>query len=109
SELQGLDEVTRTPPPPGVHGGLLLGGNRLPGSQLELLEHQAQWWTARWGGVGTGFFAEAGHQPVQRRAGAELPASLGGVIVHGDRDPGLNGLTLVQSAGRWRRYEHPRR
>ncbi len=107
AELSGLSEVTKTPPPPGIHGGFSLKGNALHHSRLALLEHQPQWWTARWGGIGTHFFADASHQPVQWRTEIALPTTLDAVLVFGEGElpAALSDLKLVQQAGRWRRYE----
>jgi hypothetical protein len=116
-EVEGLDAVIARPPPPGVHGGLLLTDAAPRGAWLALLEHQPQWWTARWGGLGTHFFADASHQVVQLREGVPLPpalrastlapAPLDAALVFGEGElpPELQELTVVQVAGRWRRLE----
>ncbi|MDX2015695.1 MAG: hypothetical protein SFW67_36210 [Myxococcaceae bacterium] len=116
-EVDGLEAVIAAPPPPGVHGGLLVSGAAPPFTRLGLLEHQPQWWTARWGGLGTHLFADAPHQVVQWRAGAVRderlrastlePAALDAVLVHGEGalPDALQSLTVVQTAGRWRRLE----
>jgi hypothetical protein len=117
SEVDGLEVVIAQPPPAGVHGGLLLTPASPPHTRLALLEHLPQWWTARWGGLGTHFFADAAHQPVQWRrhaaapealkASTLAPAPLDAALVYGEGElpPELSGLTVVQTAGRWRRLE----
>ena len=116
-EVDGLEAVIAGPPPPGVHGGFLLAGASPPFTRLGLLEHQPQWWTARWGGLGTHFFADAAHQVVRWREGTPLddrlrastlePAALDAVLVHGAGalPETLRELTVVQTAGQWRRLE----
>jgi hypothetical protein len=116
-QVEGLDAVIASPPPAGVHGGLLLTGAAPPHARLPLLEHQPQWWTARWGGVGTHFFADATHQPVQWRRGLAVspalkastlePAPLDAALVYGEGElpAEVSTLTVVQTAGRWRRLE----
>lgn len=105
----GLAEVTALAPPAGPHGGVSLIGREVPPAKLTLAEHLPEWWTARWGGVGTHFFADADHQAVRRSTAEPLPA-LNGVLVFG---PGplpdaLAGYRVVQQAGAWRRLERPR-
>lgn len=123
AETRGLVELLETPPPPNVvHGGLSLVGLQTPSTRLKVLEHLAQWWTARWGGVGHHFFADADHQPVRFVEGVELPglleptdppvrfAPFGALLVFGDEPlpPGLGGFVEVDRAGAWRRLERAR-
>lgn len=114
SQVDGLAELIQTAPPPGIHGGLALDGVTLPGTRMPLFEHLPQWWTARHGGVGHHFFADADHQPVRFVPGGELPARLDAtatpealahfdaLLVLGD-GPTLPGFIETARAGRWRR------
>jgi hypothetical protein len=116
-EVAGLEALITTPPPGGIHGGLLLTNAAPPHTRLFLLEHQAQWWTARWGGVGTHIFADASHQPVQYRRDPDVPltvrattlepAPLDAVLVYGEGalPPELEAHAVVGTSGRWRRVE----
>lgn len=117
-QIRGLDAVTATPPPPGVHGGLSLAGLTLPGSRIKFLEHLPQWWTARHGGVGTHFFADADHQPVRFVEGkalrglttpeAGLPVGhFSALLVYGEGElpSELAAFRETQRSGMWRRIE----
>jgi hypothetical protein len=117
-QVEGLSELVSRPPLPGAHGGLSLVGPSLPGERLRFLEHLPQWWTATQGGLGHHFFADADHQPVEFRAGRELPALLDvsdaaslaafqALLVYGDGalPPSLAAFHEVERAGRWRRLE----
>jgi hypothetical protein len=117
-ELAGLEELVARPPPPGVHGFLLLDGNRVLGSRIGYLEHMGVWWTATRGGVGHHFFADADHLPVRFRPGQMLPMSLtdasaetlatfSALLVYGEGPlpDTLAGFEETARAGRWRRLE----
>ncbi|MCY1075282.1 hypothetical protein [Archangium lansingense] len=119
-EVEGLETLVASPPPPGVHGYLSLAGNRSRGSRLVYLEHLGQWWTATQGGVGHHFFADADHLPVRFRPGRSLPmwmdassvsveqvAPFNSLLVYGDGSlPGaLAGFEETGRAGSWRRLE----
>ncbi len=73
--VDGLDAMVQTPPK-GRHGYVSLVGREVLGSRQVYLDHLGQWWTARWGGVGHNFFADAEHHPVRFREGVSVPADL---------------------------------
>lgn len=75
--LAGADDVLRAPVPAGPHGYASLLGNQALGSKHIYLEHVGQWRTARLGGVGHNFFADADHHPIHFKPGQRLPMSLG--------------------------------
>ncbi len=75
--LAGAQEVLMEPVPVGVHGYASLWGNQALGSKHIYLEHVGQWRTARLGGVGHNFFADADHHPIHFKEGKALPMSLG--------------------------------
>ncbi|MFZ5445709.1 MAG: hypothetical protein ACOZQL_37295, partial [Myxococcota bacterium] len=116
-EVNGLAEVTARPPPKGgIHGGLSLVGPRTDSLRQPVVEHLPQWWTARHGGLGHHFFADADHQPVRFVEGHELPQHLepdadfsgfSGLLVFGEGPlpEALQGFTVTLEAGRWRRLE----
>lgn len=117
-EVEGLETLVASPPPPGVHGYVSLVGNRSRGSRLVYLEHLGQWWTATQGGVGHHFFADGDHLPVRFHPGVSLPQWMDGnsaeqlapfnaLLVYGEGPlPGtLVGFTETAHVGPWRRLE----
>ncbi|WNG49888.1 hypothetical protein F0U60_41550 [Archangium minus] len=117
-EVEGLETLVASPPPPGVHGYVSLVGHRSQGSRLVYLEHLGQWWTATQGGVGHHFFADGDHLPVRFRPGHSLPQWLDGgsseqlapfsaLLVYGEGPlPGtLAEFEETGRAGAWRRLE----
>jgi hypothetical protein len=88
---------------------LSLSGPRLPGTRLPYLEHFGEWVTARRGGFGMGFFADAPSQPVQRRPGAPPPPEPAALYVHGagPLPAGWERWCLAATAFQWRRFDHP--
>ena len=111
----GLEELTATPGAP-RHGYLSLEGFRVLGSRHIYLAHLGQWWTARHGGIGHDFFADAAHHAVQFRPGRHVqgaldPAALGSLddfdalLVFGDGPlpSALQAWRVEARAGRWRR------
>jgi hypothetical protein len=117
-EVEGLETLVASPPPPGVHGYVSLVGNRSRGSRLVYLEHLGQWWTATQGGVGHHFFADGDHLPVRFHPGVSLPQWMDGgsaeqlapfnaLLVYGEGPlPGtLAGFSETGRAGPWRRLE----
>lgn len=117
-EVEGLETLVSSPPPPGVHGYVSLVGNRSRGSRLVYLEHLGQWWTATQGGVGHHFFANGDHLPVRFRPGQELPQWMDGasaeslapfssLLVYGEGPlpETLSGFEETARAGAWRRLE----
>jgi len=116
---EGLDEMLAGRPP-GTHGYWSLAGSQVLGSRMIYLEHLGQWWTARRGGVGHNFFADAEHHPVRFRAGHEIPASLAlaspgeladfdQVLLYGEGPLPwkLKGWREVARAGLWRKLARP--
>ena len=73
--VDGLQEMVDLPPAGGQHGYLSLVGRQVLGSRNVYLAHLGQWWTARWGGPGHDFFADADHFPVRFRPGEKCPPS----------------------------------
>jgi hypothetical protein len=119
--VDGLDEMVREPPK-GRHGYESLVGREVLGSKHVYLDHLGQWWTAKWGGVGHNFFADAEHHPVRFREGTSVPADLWDetpervaffdeLLVYGDGPlpANLAGWREVQRAGAWRKLSRPAR
>lgn len=118
--VDGLEQMVAAPPS-GRHGYVSLVGRGVLGSRQVYLDHLGQWWTARYGGVGHNFFADAEHHPVRFVPGAQVPADLwemapdqlsffDELLVYGDvpLPEALSGWTVIEREGPWRRLRKPR-
>jgi hypothetical protein len=103
-EVAGLVSVARVEP---SRGTVLLAGPRLPWTRFPYLEHFGEWITAREGGLGTHFFADAAHQPVHARASAPAPPAWSALYVYGNGAlPYASGKWCLHGlAFQWRRYQ----
>ena len=103
-EVAGLVSVARAE---ASRGTVLLAGPRLPWTRFPYLEHFGEWITAREGGLGTHFFADAAHQPVHARASAPAAPDWSALYVYGKGGlPFASGKWCLQRlAFQWRRYQ----
>ncbi len=117
--VAGLEEMLDGPAPK-THGYWSLAGREVLGSRMIYLEHLGQWWTAKRGGVGHNFFADAEHHPVRFKPGREIPASLvlaspqelatfDEILLYGDGPVPwrLRAWREVARAGLWRKLAKP--
>jgi hypothetical protein len=118
-EVEGLEEMMAGPPPK-THGYWSLAGREALGSRMIYLEHLGQWLTAKRGGVGHNFFADAEHHPVRFKPGREIPSSLvlaspqelarfDQILLYGDGPLPwrLTGWREIARAGLWRKMAKP--
>jgi hypothetical protein len=91
-----------------TRGYLSIPGATLPWTRLPYLTHLGQWVTARKGGIGNGFFADAKSQPVQLRPGLPPPLEPEALYVYGEGPlpTGTEGWCLERTAFGLRRYDH---
>jgi hypothetical protein len=103
--VAGLVSVARREP---SRGFLPLNGPRLPWTRFPYLEHFGEWITARKGGLGSHFFADAAHQPVHARLAAPPFPAWTALYVYGNGPlpPEEGQWCVARSAFQWRRYQH---
>jgi hypothetical protein len=117
--VDGLEAMTHDSPP-AKHGYVSLVGRNVLGSRHVYLDHLGNWWTARHGGTGHNFFADADHHPVRFRPGVNIPADLWNfepselesfdqLLVYGDAPlpKALENWPLLDSQGLWKKLERP--